>query len=142
LLYYKNLAYFTEIPQIHTKRRGALFYLGGMVMSPAKFIRRNIFKARFFSTHAYIINRRAFTKVFSATPPVDIWYAWNLVSYGLYPMYAAQAETYSDIRKKVIVNREDSFTRRYQLLVEPNTCKRWINYYRLHYFQKYFPVKQ
>jgi hypothetical protein len=28
LLYYKNLAYFTEIPQIHTKRRGAKILSG------------------------------------------------------------------------------------------------------------------
>lgn len=119
-----------------------LFYLGGMVMSPARFVSRHVFKARFFSTHSYIINKRAFDKVYAATPPIDIWYAWNMVSYGLYPMLATQAETFSDIRKQVIKNRENSFTRRYELLVEPNLLTRWVNYFRLHYLRKYFPFKK
>lgn len=117
--------------------RWDLFYLGGNVMYPAKFVHKHVFKSRFFSTHAYIVNRRAFKKILHATVPIDKWYALNTVSYGLYPMYATQDQTYSDIRGKVIGNLEESFTRKYDLLVKANILLRWINYLKTHYLQKY-----
>ncbi len=113
-----------------------LFYLGGNVMYPAKFVYKHVFKTRFFSTHAYIVNQRAFKKILRASIPIDKWYAWNTVSYGLYPMYATQDETFSDIRGKVIANLEESFNRKYDLLVKPNVLLRWVNYLRLHYLAK------
>jgi GR25 family glycosyltransferase involved in LPS biosynthesis len=113
-----------------------LFYLGGNVMYPAKFVHEHVFKSRFFSTHAYIVNRRAFEKILNATVPIDVWYAWNTISYGLYPMYATQDETYSDIRQKKMDNLEEAFTRKYDLLVKPNIIMRWVNYINTHYLVK------
>lgn len=116
-------------------QRWDLFYLGGNVMYPARFVRKHLFRSRFFSTHAYIINSRAFEKVLEAAIPIDKWYAWNTRSYGLYPMIATQAETYSDIRGKMIPNLTESFNRKYELLVEPNIILRWLNYMKTHYLK-------
>ena len=114
-----------------------LFYLGGVVMYPARFVHKNVFKSNFFSTHAYVINKRAFTKVQRAGVPIDKWYSMNTTSYGINPIFATQMESYSDIRKKVIINREDNYIRKYRLLVEPNIFIRWINYIKTHYLIKY-----
>ena len=119
-----------------------LFYLGGNVMYPAKFVHKHIFRSRFFSTHAYVVNRRAFKKIAGATVPIDKWYAWNTVSYGLYPMCATQSETYSDIRQENMENLEQSFARKYDLLVKPNVLMRWVNYINTHYLIKLKTRKQ
>ncbi len=116
--------------------RWDLFYLGGNVMYPARFVHRHVFRSRFFSTHAYVINKRAFHACMRAEVPIDRWYAWNTVSYGLYPMYATQETTYSDIRGQVIGNLEEAFGRKYDLLVKPNIVMRWVNYVRTHYLTK------
>ena len=121
---------------LQTESNWDLFYLGGNVMYPARFVHQHVFRSRFFSTHAYIINRRAFTSCLQATVPIDMWYAWNTVSYGLYPMYATQQETFSDIRGQVIGNLEEAFGRKYDLLVKPNIVMRWVNYLRTHYLKK------
>ena len=119
-----------------------LFYLGGMVMTPARFLAGHVFKACFFSTHAYIIHQRAYEKVRAAEAPIDIWYAGNMYSCGLYPLYATQSESYSDIRKKVIVNREDGFLRKYRLLVEPPFPVRWKHYLYRKYLRNIYPFRR
>lgn len=113
---------------LDTNDRWDLFYLGGMVMYPARFLSPHVFTSKFFSTHAYIINQRAYHRVLEATPPIDIWYAENMYSCGIFPLYASQIESYSDIRKTIIANREDAFLRKYRMLVEPPFLKRWTNY--------------
>lgn len=117
-----------------------LFYLGGNVMYPARFVHKHIFKSRFFSTHAYIINSRAYNKILEASVPIDKWYAWNTVSYGLYPMCATQDATYSDIRNEDMGNLEEAFTKKYDLLVKPTFFMRWFNYFTTHYLAKYNSV--
>ena len=123
------------VDHLNKDERWDLLYLGGNVMYPATFVHKYIFRSRFFSTHAYVVNRRFFEKACSATVPIDKWYAWNSVSYGLYPMFATQAETYSDIRKKDMGNLEEAFLRKYELLVKPNYFVRWYNYLVSHYFK-------
>lgn len=113
-----------------------LCYLGGNVVYPARFVNRHVFKARFFSTHAYIINHRFFNNALEAEVPIDMWYAWNCVSYGMYPLMASQTETYSDIRNKHFDNLERMFQRKYDLLVKPNIIMRWVNYINTHYLVK------
>lgn len=136
-LNYDNKVLSDVVDSLEHDCRWDLFYLGGNVMYPAKFVHKHIFKARFFSTHAYIVNCRAFKKIFHATVPIDKWYAWNTVSYGLYPMYATQDETFSDIRLKKMDNLEEAFTRKYDLLVKPNIAMRWVNYINTHYLVKF-----
>ena len=117
--------------------RWDLFYLGGDVMYPAKFVHKHVFKSRFFCTHAYVVNRRAYKKILHATVPIDLWYALNTVSYGIFPLCATQIETYSDIQQKQMVDRQLSLNRKYDLLVMPNIMMRWFNYFKTHYWIRY-----
>lgn len=114
-----------------------LFYLGGSPMYPARFIGKSVFKSRFFSTHAYVVNKKAFPKIQSATLPIDFWFCFNTVSYGLYPIYAVQGESFSNIRQEKLVHIEESMKRRYDKLVGTNVFMRWWNYLYIHYVAKH-----
>jgi hypothetical protein len=113
--------------------RWELLYLGGVPMFPARFVNRQVFRSRFFSTHAYVANARAFARILQAGVPIDIWYAHNMVSYGVYPLYAVQGAGFSDIRQAEILHKEASMQRRYDKLVAPSLAMRWWNYFSLHY---------
>ncbi len=113
-----------------------LFYLGGSPMYPASFQNEHVFKSRFFSTHAYVVNKRAFNKIQLAEYPIDFWYSFNTISYGLSPLYAVQAPSFSDIRKKELVHIQDSMNHRYDKLVYANVAMRWWNYFQLHYWSR------
>lgn len=128
---------FPEVTKfLENNRRWDLFYLGGNVMYPANFLHKHVFRSRFFSTHAYIINQRAYSKALNATIPIDKWYALNMVSYGLYPYIATQSETYSDIRQIQMRNLEQSFDRKYEKLVAAHPVMRWAHYIYTHYIKK------
>lgn len=122
---------------LRTDHTWDLFYLGGYVNYPAKFVRKNIFKSHIYCAHAYIVNRRIFTHIMSATPPIDNWYAkGDLTTYGIYPLYAIQKGSYSDIRNKEMKSRMSHFAHTYKLYVQPNILVRWANYFLQNYIIK------
>lgn len=125
------------IESLEKDRKWDLFYLGGAPMYPASFRSKHVFKSRFFSTHAYIVNKRAFDKIQLAESPIDFWYCFNTVSYGLYPLYAIQGASYSDIRKEELAHIQASFQKRYDKLVQSNRFMRWWNYFDLHYISRF-----
>lgn len=132
-----NVPNFSEIVSfLQNNKKWELFYLGGSPMYPAWDKKGNIFRSRFYHTHAYIINRRAFAKILRCGLPIDVWLSLNTISFGVYPVYAVQGASYSDIRKQDLSHLQDAFINKYEKLVRPNILKRWWNYFVLHYFKK------
>lgn len=134
----ENMPHFDELCSfLNNDKKWDLFYLGGVPMFPASFLTGNVFRSRFFSTHAYVANKRAFKRIQRAESPIDIWYSQNMVSYGLCPIYAVQGAGFSDIRKEELLHKEASMQRRYDKLVYPHVVMRWWNYFSLHYFSRF-----
>ncbi|MDZ7842415.1 MAG: sulfotransferase domain-containing protein [Gammaproteobacteria bacterium] len=92
-----------------------LFYLGGRRVSRGKKVANNLYATRLFSSHAYAINARAFRKILTATPAIDVWYSKNCQSYCVYPMFATQMESYSDVRKTMVDWKTSDFLTSYKV---------------------------
>lgn len=118
-------------------REWDLFYLGGSPMYPAMNRSGSIFRSRFYHTHAYIINERAYSRIHGCGLPIDVWYSLHLRSYGIYPLYAVQGSSVSDIQNRELTHLKESMLNRYDKLVRPNVAVRWWNYFYLHYLYNY-----
>jgi hypothetical protein len=131
----ENAPNFKEILSfLQDNEKWELFYLGGSPMYPAWNRKGNIFRSRFYHTHAYFINSRAFDNILYCGMPIDVWYSLNTVSFGMDPIYAVQGVSYSDIRKEELTHLQNSFQNRYDKLVQSNFFMRWWNYFQLHYW--------
>ena len=133
----KNAPEFDQVISfLQENNQWELFYLGGAPMFPAWNWQGNFFRSRFYHTHAYMINSRAFEKALKCGLPIDVWYSLNMVSFAVNPIYAVQAVSYSDIRHQELSHLQDSFQNRYAKLVQSNLFMRWWNYFKLHYWSR------
>ena len=97
-----------------------LFFFGGRVRTRPAERYENLFRARFTQSHAYAIHRRAFAKLERSYPPIDVFYADKLKSYGAQPMLAWQRDGFSDIQH-VLTSRANIANREYaRLVLTPN----------------------
>lgn len=100
---------------LKTQRKWNMLYLGGRVVSPVTVINDNLYRAQFWSTHAYVINRSAYRKAMQATGAIDVWYSRNMRRcYGVSPMLATQRQGYSDIARRYINHKTDAFVESFE----------------------------
>lgn len=100
---------------LRDRKRWDMLYLGGRVVSPVTVVNDHLFRAQFWSTHAYMMHRDAYRRAMQATGAIDVWYSRNMRRcYGVNPMMATQNEGYSDIEGRHISYKTDAFLKSYE----------------------------